>query len=596
MLFVINTVVLFTAAVYLILSTIKIGDCIAHKEVYLNFFVGEVVLSLLSILISIFFRYPLNLIILFLMLLPFFILEARALRFPKLKSNKSILPSNLLYSLILFALLGLNFIRSLERPYTWDDVAYHFPAVKEIATGNVRFPLFSTSPYLDFQVFFSKFYGNLPYGSESFASIFYLFSLQNMSAVNLLYFINFVFFLGFLYEFMRKRELFDFPSVIVTLISILTCVDILNLISVGYVDINVVIFQVIGLLLSVTAVREKSWNMLYLSVFLTFYTVSLKYTSVYMMIPYCLMVLYFIFKNRKVKNLSLKFFYISIVATTSGGFWYIKNLILYKNPVYPFYFGHDGFSSSEYAMLLHQIYSPIKQSLLEILKSTYMSQPILIFAVIGLVFMIMTRKMKSNSYQFVLVLFGAFIYLVNYIFGNRESRFVILLPFALAFSLGKILNGKKYWVQLIIFLNIYFIFTIPAQHAIWFSIANDVGLVLKNKIGQLEFNKVGCASNVVEYLDGKGKSFNFWDPYAAMYYEDKNVFVKFNGKINYENFKTPENIRYLYVNEQMKKSFVENLKFHENIAPLERLSLEEILLNNGYLVYESGSCKLYKIN
>ena len=141
----------------------------------------------------------------------------------------------------------MGFLHSFIKPYTWDDVSYHFPAVKEIGRGKVSFPLLSDSPYINYYRPFSIFYGSLPYASESFASVVYLLSISHPSSVQLLYFVNLFMFLVFVSTLLKNEYRVDLETRLVISILIISLYDVSRLISTGYVDLNVFIYQFLGI-------------------------------------------------------------------------------------------------------------------------------------------------------------------------------------------------------------------------------------------------------------------------------------------------------------------------------------------------------------
>lgn len=600
-----NYVTLAFSIIYLVSCTLGTGSLFASavglkasiKSSSLYFFVGEGLLSTIAILINVVLKYPFNFLAFILITLPGFIYGAAHLfhwRACRYNLNSKFIP---LYLLILFIFL---FIPRLFLPnFSWDDVAYHLPALQEISAGNVTFPLLSNSPYLDFQTFFSKFYGNLPFGMESYSSILYLFSFGANSAGGWVSLLNFLFFLIFLSHFLAKKYRYNVPLQAFAFILTLGGVDMLSTFASGYVDISVAIFQFLGVTLLWGYLKYKNSSDLYLSIIFIFTSVSFKYTSLYILPIYLLFVALAVFLKTPRKERINLFVRAFVLSVAFGGFWYIKNLVLYLNPVYPFVFRHFGMTNFEFETLKYQIYFPTGQTIVTSFLSFINQNPFAPYSLLVIVYLYISKKIRLYSFDSVVLFFALYLWFVDFSFGNQISRFALLLPISISIVSVKVLKTLSGRMVVFACVLLFFLFRLSPQ--LWAFISEAVRTdldFLRGRTAIIEKKNVGCSADVINYLKDVGmreSTLNFWDPFAAIYYSGTKIFYNFHGNLNYTYFQVPKTVKYLYVNEGMRADFVKNPNYHRDISPILRQQLESSLITKGKLVYKSGNCELFEI-
>lgn len=600
---------LLITLVALIFSSYYIGYLFRRKtfsasvyEFSLDFFVGQVIFSLFSILISLVLGWKVRLIILIILI---FITAVKGVNILYIDSrdfkfNITSFQKFLLTLLTLF--MAIYLLKSFVRPYTYDDVVYHLPVVKEISEGLVSFPLLKDNPMLDFYKPFSVFYGSLPYASEGFASILYTISFSNLNSVHLIYFANFVLFILFVYQSL-KADLYirDKETRLVTVILVFTLLDVALNISTGYVDLNIAIYQFVSLILVVRSIFSKKVGVFYVSLLLFGYTLGIKYTAAYALPVYSICSLIFLTKVSKDKILKT-IAYSIFIALIGGGFWYVKNTLLYGNPVFPLYFGHKGLDGESYKFILETQADlgadANYKNFINFIKITFADQWLL-FLTSALTFVGFVYK-KTRIVFFVLLSCGITVFMIDFFFGSQISRFSIILPVVVVFLSSVLLDKYKILGNvslLLIFITIAFN---PMQHSIWGAIVSDSFNLTTGNIDFIEKSKVGCGYDIKKYLDTVQGSeddgaitINFWDPYISSFYEDENLFYNFEGKNDIAGFIIPENVKYVFVNEQMKNVFLSTQNFHRDIDPLGLHALERKIL--GDPVYRSGNCVLYRV-
>lgn len=605
---------LIITVVLVAISSVLIGRIvwtkITHEEqepsLPVAFFLGEVIYSIISIFVSLIFSYPVNLLILlFFLAVPFFLVK-RPLEgfkiFNPIRINGNLQTKILWIILLLF--LGVNFFHSFLRPFDWDVVAYHDPVVKEITRGRINFPLLSESPYIDFYTAFSKFFGSLSYSSEAFASIVYGLSGKHPGSVHVVYFLNFLFFLTFVNSFLKKEYKVDSLTVLITLILLATNYGIVILLSTGYIDINVMIYQFLGLIIALESFESKKYNLLLSSMFFVGYSVGQKYTSVYFLPFYFGLIFFELLKKRRINQhfgLIIKGISLMIV---SGGFWYLKNLILHRNPVYPLFFGHRGVSDEEYRLMIDLLFksgvSRTLTNLWETLKMNYANETSTLIVTGVIIFFLLLRRFKFTPTNLYLLLLPVYLYGVNFYFASQVSRHILIVPISLHILFSQFIDKYKKIGIVILIIVIASTRLNNLQWSVWNAKLYNIWLMVKGDYHMIETQNIGCVADVMAYIKEEDsprgtKTLNLWDPYASTFYEEEGIFYRFGGKINHDHFQLTPEMRYVYVNENLKKDFLENADAHRDIDPLRRAVFEEKLLSGKKIVYEKGVCLLYSL-
>ena len=230
---------------------------------------------------------------------------------------------------------------ALVPPYRTDALAYHIPEAESISQNGFHA-----------QVGDSLFFGNLPVLMETLYGFVY--TIGGHILIHLAHFQILLSMLGVLYGFLKK----EFSSR-AGLISVLLVFSLYELFVNGtnsYIDAAATSFEVVGLISLVRFIAYRETNFLRLSGAMYGLAMATKYNALYGLILGGLIALVAVI--RMYPGIKMKLMYLlrfCFPLMLFGSFWYIKNAIFYHNPVFPFYFGHPGFTDLEYRDLTETI-------------------------------------------------------------------------------------------------------------------------------------------------------------------------------------------------------------------------------------------------
>ena len=232
-----------------------------------------------------------------------------------------------LLTTILVVLAVSNYFVCFAPPYIWDEVAYHLPESMSIVINHkIQFPVLG-----------NLFYGNLPVSMELLSATgIILTGTPTMGHV--WHYSILVCLVAVIYVFVRKRstkELGLLAGIVIFLIS-----DLVNNATTGYVDGAAISTEIIGLLLVTDWYEFGNVKKLYLAAGVWGMSLGIKYSGLYTIPVYMLIVL---LGSTRWKYGWRKWVIIvmtmTVMGLAMGGFWYIKNLIMWQNPIYPYFFG-----------------------------------------------------------------------------------------------------------------------------------------------------------------------------------------------------------------------------------------------------------------
>ncbi len=509
-----------------------------------------------------------------------------ALRFQKIS----------LFLAILICVLLFHFGFSLHAPSEWDEVSYHFPVMQELAEGKIQFPLLSKSPYIDFYAPFSVFYGSLPYHSESYASILFVLSHGAVSAAHLVYLLNFVFFLLFFRQQLKKWYTLESPLSTSILVLLSTNYGIVILLGTGLVDINTLIYQFLSYMLLLEVTRSDTKQSLTLSAFMFGTALAHKFTSLFLLPPFALLFLYLLYQRRS----KGKILYASLVSSILGGsVWYIKNLLTHQNPLYPLYFGHKGLSEEAYRFLYNTLIANIQgpRDPISLLKTLYVHYHLETSTLIvsALLFCSIFLMRKLRTFEIYLLGSGLFFYLVNFYFGSQLSRYVIFFPVVLHFLSARFIKKYSILPYIMIAFVLLSIKTSPIQSSIW-----------KSRLeAQKEYTtpkkQKGCIQSFLLYQTEAGHEvppgsvLNLWDAYESVTQEKTGKYHVFLGAMSYDPNQLPSTIRFVYSNTEWKNIITQYADAHRDMHPERRVQLEQSLLEGKKPVFQQGPCEFYSL-
>ncbi len=271
----------------------------------------------------------LSLTILFLLPLKYYLKNKKYLSiFKILQDNKWFILS----ILIIFPFL---IVKSSEPPYQWDEVAYHYYSPAKLNLETVWNFYSLSEPNVP------GFYQNLPRGLET--AFLALFSLANTYVGARLLHISILITGIFAVSLFIKQVAGTLSSVGFYFLSIFFWYGILHSSSWGTIDTGTATLIMLGTTLNMHLILTKDIKILPNNFIFFGLALGAKYTALPVLITNILA--FFAIFLPDLKKLSLKLvkkslFYIIlglILFLIFGGYWYLKNFLLTKNPLYPFY-------------------------------------------------------------------------------------------------------------------------------------------------------------------------------------------------------------------------------------------------------------------
>lgn len=237
---------------------------------------------------------------------------------------------NKLALLIILPLLPAVFVKASLPPYYGDEMAYHYIAPS--ALRNIEQISYVGGLYADLPRILNFFWQQVftVFKTYSIARLFH-FTILASSMVYAYGVLkkNFSLLVGLAFVFI----FFSLPQ------------DIVLTSTLGYIDVGAYSFLLIGLVSALDFLVTKKTETLILSFIFWAMNLGTKYTGVssFVVFFFSISVYLFIFK-KEYKNIfkSSLFVKLLISLVLFGGYWYIKNFILYGNPIFPFIFNCWG--------------------------------------------------------------------------------------------------------------------------------------------------------------------------------------------------------------------------------------------------------------
>lgn len=298
--------------------------------------------------------------------------------------------------ILVLPFLPLVFVKASLPPYVWDEMAYHF-----ISPYTLIYHLGSYWTYN------GGLYQNVPRLMDTLYIL--SFSLTNTySVVRLLQFSILV--TSLFCSFLFTKKLIGFlPAILFLLIFLSLPLQLPINSTIGYVDIPALSFLFLGFIFGIVYIFSKVSNYLILSSVFWAMAIGTKYTALLGLTVFMLsFLIVFWFRNRSFQSLFSRnlLFKAGISFIVFGGYWYLKNFVIYGNPVYPFFFpcwgkyavdcvrGSSFFGNWTMPVNFHTLYPIIKELL------------------------------PQNLFLRIMLLVSPLIILF---FGNRKSKLILLL-------------------------------------------------------------------------------------------------------------------------------------------------------------------------
>lgn len=513
--------------------------------------------------------------------------------YQKIGIGLKLIKSDVFTSLVLgFALLvaGTLYLAALAPPHATDELHYHFPQARAVAeTGKVSWSWDG-----------HYFYGNIPkLGEMIFAEGLLISDYSLAHALNYLVMIGF---LILVFGLIKKR--YGYRAAVFSVALLLLFEDFTWNATVGFVDSMTTAMEVGSLLLVADWVSRRKDKLLTAAGLILGLSLSIKYSP----LPTALYLTVIILVTNWRKILPFV-----VPAFLVGGYWYIKNWILFGNPFYPMYFGHRGVSEESYQGLMNAIWQWEPKTWATFMKklgrwwtysgsTTYLSiwlAPLVIF---------INRKDK-----FILTLTGFYIMFIPYwfLFATHQTRF-LLTGLVIASILTGILVAKIPTKVVAIGLLIIILVSLRVrpyearnllQHYLWIKLQAVERQYALGNLTEREYlsREFGCQYDVVKYLEDNqldGKVIDNWSQYYApsvRYFARNNEFVQMYEVDDIKSL----GFNYYFVRETTKSKLFrdlgENRQYSIKYGPIF-LRVEDELRGSWNEIVTIDDCVLYELN
>lgn len=519
-------------------------------------------------------------------------------------------PLVVIWLLTITLILGGMYLAALQPPLASDELHYHFPEAEIIATTHRVSPTVGSH----------YFYGNLPKLME----VIYAggIALSGYSLAHTLHVAIFSALIIFIIGFFNQH--YRLTTGLVAALLIVLYDELTWNATVGFVDAATVSFEISALLVAIDWFISANRRSLFISGILIGLALSVKYSPLVTLVFIVSLIIIksLLSKSHRLAQLAHSLLPFGLMALIFSGYWYVKNLILFANPFYPLYFGHQGVDELQYQGLIKAIQQFGPRTLtgfFQIPKRFLTFNSLTIFFSFYLAPLSLFIK-KSFRLQLALVIY--FISYVSYwyFFATHQQRFLmpavmvaLLLTAILLTHLNRVMTLAVLVITLVvaIYLNRSDHFY---QKNSWRSFIHAklrtaergyaLGRVTKSQILNQAF---GCQYAVVETLELKGRSGNvidnwtIWHDPSVPFYTRKNRFGPLTFDIDTPrdtivNQLRAEGIGYIYFNVETKKRFFADPDQEVINYRIGRDRAEDYLLERSQLVYENGQCRLYQID
>ncbi|MFA6082419.1 MAG: hypothetical protein WC773_03340 [Patescibacteria group bacterium] len=234
----------------------------------------------------------------------------------------------------LIILAGVNILACFAPATAWDEVAYHLPEANYIVhQSGFVLPLGG-----------SKFYGNLPISMETLFAFGMM--VKGVSLMHLLHFSYFLAMMVAIIGFLHKR--YSLNTGLIAAILIFFVPQLIENATSGYIDAGEAVMEVMAILSMTAWLESKSERYIWLSGFFFGAAAGIKYSAFYGILTTVVVVAIFLTVRRQWSAKFLKtMLYFTGIAALVGGFWYVKNWIVFHNPTYPLILVHPGYTDNE---------------------------------------------------------------------------------------------------------------------------------------------------------------------------------------------------------------------------------------------------------
>ena len=228
--------------------------------------------------------------------------------------------------IIIGPLLPIVFVKSSLPPYYFDEMAYHYLSPK----GLQDFINWGFSP--------GGLYQNLP---RSLNTIYYLiFGLFKTYSPSRLIHFSIMFSLFYSISLWLRSKVGFLSSIVFLALYFYLPQDLITPSTLGYIDIAAVTITSLAAVTLIDFILTKKKSVFLSSIALWSVALGIKYNTAIPFMAYIVVLSNSIlFMKYRLKIINKKFISRSLwLFIFLGGFWYLKNLYLFHNPIYPFLF------------------------------------------------------------------------------------------------------------------------------------------------------------------------------------------------------------------------------------------------------------------
>ena len=539
--------------------------------------------------------------------------------------------SVLIITITTMSILGSLYLSAQRPPYTIDEIAYHFPQAMEISNNHKIYP---TS-------LGGSFYGNIP----KFMEIMFAVGIS-LSGFSLAHSINFMFLVGFsLFVFGYLYRNYNLQIATLSIFLFTLYDDFTWNATTGYVDSATSILEVSAILVLANALSKKTKNnymLLGLSGALIGSSLAIKYSplpTLFFLLA-TISLLTFLEKRGLTTILFKRLLFFSIPVVVFGGYVYIKNTILFSNPFYPLYFGHEGMSQIEYESLLNAIrqFRPkTLQTFIRLINEYKTVNGLTVYISFYIWFIVfltsfITIKSKSifNNYinitylgkkkleTTILILFSFFYTLYWFFFATHQIRFLTSVILVNSILLSVFVFSMKKFLRIIIIkvavfalvvvflmykgsvtttLNNYFYSKFHVEER-QYALGNETD-------SQFYYRRFGCKFEIIKYVKDNGLDgfiMDNWTPWLGGVWPMLPETSKFKSFISDKKNRELLNeakfvgFNYIFIEPNVK----ERHKTYKDLVITnsrdKKLPSEEYLLKHANEIYKFDDCYLFKIN
>ncbi len=379
--------------------------------------------------------------------------------------------------LFLYPVIKILVISISLPPYVWDEMAYHYISPNQLMNEHkwiFTSPLYPKSLYL---------YQMIPRLLDTAYAISFSVS-QTYVVARLIHFFFLLSGVTVIGKYLQKNVSY-FSGLIFTFLSFFLVPSFLSASTTGYIDVANTMVILITLLLSIEIFKKPSSGSIAAYFSLIGIMIGIKYTSISFVLANLTTIFLglslkhkekiFTHSFKKIFQLKKYFIMIAILVTVFGGYWYLKNLIISGNPIFPFLFscwdkfecsGSKTFFDGWATPFTINNYEKIKDSLFfesdELYKLTIFS----FFISLGYSY----YEKNKKTFYIIVILFSTFFFEVLYsmpISGFIPRYFyhwfifiiiILSLPWKVLLSHGK----KAFFVSTIIFnILLHLFYTTP---------------------------------------------------------------------------------------------------------------------------------------